>query len=61
MNLSGYLNQKLKEEAKTLAKDFLSKGRTMRELQIYAEIIKEEAEYQVKNNTIYGLSNGKVV
>lgn len=59
--LSDYLNESLREEAKVLAKTFLSKGRSMRDLKQYAEIIIEEADFQVKNNTIGGLSNGHIV
>lgn len=51
----------LKKEAKVLAGTFLSRGMSMRDLKDYSEIIKNEADYQVKNNTIGGLSNGRIV
>lgn len=59
--LSEMHDSKMKEEVKVLAKMFLSMGRSMRDMERYAEIIKEEAEYQVKNNTIGGLSNGHII
>jgi hypothetical protein len=47
--------------AKETAREFLSKGLTMNDLTLYGEILKKEAQYQVENNTIGGLSNGKIV
>lgn len=54
-------NEKMSKEAKELAKTFLSMGRSMRDLEDYAKILIKEAEFQVTNNTIGGLSNGHVV
>lgn len=61
LTLSQKKEKDMKEEAKQLAKNFLSRGRSMRDLGRFSEILKEEAEYQVNNNTIGGLSNGRIV
>lgn len=54
-------NEKLQKEAKQLAASFLSRGMSMQDLKDYGEFIIKESDYQVTNNTIGGLSNGRIV
>ncbi len=60
MNLTDKLNEKMREEAKQLLRDFLSKGRTLADVNRFAVMVAEESHNQIINNTIGGLSNGYV-
>ncbi len=61
MNYTDRLNEKMREEAKQLLRDFLSKGRTLADANRFAVMLAEETHHQLINNTIGGLSNGHIV
>lgn len=61
MNYTDKLNEKMKIEAKELVRLSLGKGRSLAEVNRFAVMLAEETHYQLINNTIGGLSNGRVV